>query len=156
MPVTFNINASRLLARIERAQANVDRRKVERRLEKDRLGIEDPTLRGWWTERRLCGTDPRRWCVAVVGRIGAVGELRDVAVKRADGRVAHCRNYMICGFAELAFPGPNFDDGDRDPSLPRWESSECTLLRSIRDLPADRPDLRIAAFGNLGPGGIER
>ena len=79
-----------------------------------------------------------------------------MATKRADGKVAHCRAYMICGFATLMVPGPNADDGDRDPSLPRWEEVECTLLRSGRDLPASRPDLRALYAGDLGPGGIER
>ena len=139
--------------RAERAQANVDRRKAERRMEKERLGIKDPTLKGWWTRHPLCVRDPKQWSVAVVGRIGEVGELRDVAVERADKTTAHCRNYMIVGYGESVrkeVPGAH------DPTTNPWVVHKVTFLRSVKDLPADRPDLRIAAFGNLGPGGIER
>ena len=153
MPVSFNLNFSRILARMERAQANRDRRKVARRLEKERDGIEDPTIKGWWTEHPLCVRDPRRWCIAVPGRIGEVGELRDVAVERADKRVAHCRGVMIVGYGESV---RKMRPGAYDPTDNPWVTHKVTFLRAIRDLPADRPDLRIAAFGNLGPGGIER
>ena len=143
MPVTFDINASRLLARIERAQANVDRRKVARRLYKQEHGIEDPELKGWWTRHPLCVRDPKQWTIAVVGRVGEVGEFRDVAVERADKRTANVRGAMVVGYGEsVRKEAP----GAYDPQDNPWVVHKVTFLRAVDDIPADRPDLRILAF----------
>lgn len=93
MPVTFDINASRLLARMERARANVDRRKVARRLEKERLGIGEPELVGVWRQVE------KGWAVAVRGRVAKVGERIDVRVRRhKDGRWANIRGAEVIGY----------------------------------------------------------
>ena len=151
MPVNFQADASRILLRMERARANRDRKKVERRLYKEEHGIEDPKLRGVWTERLLCPDDPKRWTIAVPGKFGAVGDLRDVAVHAKSGRVAHVRGAMICAYGPVMMPNP---DAESDPAAPRWLEEHCTLLRAGRDIPAGRPDLRALFTGGLGPGGV--
>ena len=93
MPVTFNINFSRLLARMERAQANRDRKRVARRLEKERLGIEDPALRGVWRQV------DKGWAVAVRGKVAEVGERIDIAVWRHKDRTwGHIRGAEVIGY----------------------------------------------------------
>ena len=96
MPVTFNLNFSRILARRERAQANVDRKKVARRLEKERLGIKEPEFVGTWSSD---GSAPGGWAIQVDRWMpGHVGDVVDVGVVSKSGRRANIRGAKIVSF----------------------------------------------------------
>lgn len=82
--------------RAARREANRDRKKVERRLEKERLGIEDPEFVGTWSSDPSA---PGGWAVKVDRWVpGEIGTVVDVGVVSRDGRRANIRGAVIRSF----------------------------------------------------------